>query len=303
MRYAVLFGRRSGHRGRPSQVDASVEALRAAGHQVEVLAAADIDQAHVSCRAAVLDGVDVLLVIGGDGVVRLAANHLTGTPTALAIVPTGSGNDTARSLGIPTSARGAVQVAAAGSRRSIDLIRATGETDPQQSGGLDTYIVGSVPAALDARIAARSLSMPAALGPGRYTAAALAEIPQLRAQDYVVTCDGSQIASSAVVVTVCNMPIFGGGMRIAPDADPSDGLLDVVVIERVSALTALGLLRKVRAGTHARHPSVRIERCTSVHLQGPELTAYGDGDPLGPLPLTCTVASSALDVIVPGGQK
>lgn len=297
MRYAVLHGRRSG-RGRDRHlVGHTVNVLRAGGHDVEVLAAADVPAAHDSCRHAVADGVDVVLVVGGDGVVRIAAHHCVGTNTAVAIVPAGSGNDTVRSLGIPTTTAEAITVARLGHRRTIDVISARGES---AQGPWQDYVVGSIPAALDARIAARSARVPSALGPARYSLATVAELPQLRPQDYRLRLDDRELEVCALVVAVCNLPIFGGGMQIAPDADAADGLLDVVVIEKVGPWAAAGLLRAVFSGTHASHPAVRIERCAKVDIAGPALTAYGDGDPLGPLPLTATVMPSSLHVIVPG---
>ncbi|MGB5951188.1 MAG: diacylglycerol kinase family protein [Ornithinimicrobium sp.] len=295
MKYAVLHGRRSGARSNASLVARTVATLRDAGHTVQELAAADLGEAHASAHAAVADGVDVLLVIGGDGVVRIAAQACAHSDTAIAIIPAGSGNDTARSLQIPTKHGAAIAVAATGHRRSVDLI--TARTD--SAAAVPTYIVGSLPAALDARIAARSERVPSILGAARYAVATAAEIPRLRAVDYRLTIDGEVLDCSALVLTVCNLPIFGGGMRIAPAADPSDGLLDVVIIDTVGPLAASRLLRQVYAGTHAQHPAVRMVQCQSVRIQGPELLTYGDGDPIGPLPITCQVAPAALDVVVP----
>ncbi len=296
--------------------------LRAGGHDVELLLADDVEAAHSACAAAVGWNVDVLLVIGGDGAVRIAAGHCVGSQSAIAIIPAGSGNDTARSLAIPTGTADAIRVARRGHRQRIDVIEASGtlkgETTPDDASSTSwhDFVVGSVPAALDARIAARSQRMPSLLGPAKYAAATLVEIPQLRLQPYRLHLDGhgSQGADGAhrearhleveaLVVAVCNLPIFGGGMQIAPDADPCDGLLDVVIIERVGPVAALGLLRGVFTGTHADHSAVRIERCSRIDITGPELTAYGDGDPLGSLPLTCEVRPKALDVIVPAANS
>lgn len=307
MRYAVLHGRRSGRRCDGGLVAHVITVLRAGGHDVELLIAEDVAGAHASCAAAVATKVDVLLVIGGDGAVRIAAKHCVGTDTAIAIVPAGSGNDTVRSLGIPTGASAAIQVARRGHRQRIDVIEANGA---KKVSALDApgaslnatwrdVVVGSVPAALDARIAARSQRVPSVLGPAKYAAAAMVEIPQLRPHPYRLNLDGRPRDVEAIVIAVCNLPIFGGGMQIAPQADPCDGLLDVVIIEKVGPVAALGLLRGVFTGTHADHRAVRIERCTRVDISGPELTAYGDGDPLGPLPLTCEARPNALDVIVP----
>ncbi len=300
MRYAVLHGQRSGRRGNASLVARVGAALRNHGHTIVELAACNVPEARAGAQQAVDDAVDVLVVVGGDGVVRIAAQACARSGTAIAIVPAGSGNDTARSLGVPTQHAQAITVAAAGHRRRIDLIRARpGFTQD----GSATYIVGSLPAALDARIAARSQRVPAVLGGARYAVAALAEIPRLRAADYQLRIDGRASEHSALVLTVCNLPIFGGGMRIAPAANPADGLMDVVMIDKVGPLAAVGLLRRVYAGTHAEHPAVHIVQCGSVAIEGPSLLAYGDGDPVGALPLRCDIVKDALDVVVPSGSS
>lgn len=239
-------------------------------------------------------GAEVLVVVGGDGLVALAADACAGSRTALGIVPAGSGNDTARSLEIPMRVEAAIGTLLSGRPRRIDLIAA----DPP-----GRLVVGSVPAALDARIADRSLRLPARLGPARYAAATLAEIPRLRAQPYRLEVDGAVWETPALVVAVCNLPVFGGGMRIAPDADPADGRLDLVVITPVGPTQALRLLAAVFRGRHTRHPAVQVLQGAVVRIEGPELTAFGDGEPLAPLPLTCRVRPAALDVLVPASQR
>jgi diacylglycerol kinase (ATP) len=299
----VLFGRRSGRGDRSHLLQQTVQGLTRRGHEVTVLDAPDLTSAHHACAQAVSAGVEVLAVVGGDGAIRLAASHCAGSDTAVAVVPSGSGNDTAASLRIPVRASAAIEVAAAGITRRIDVIDVRGD---RLSGGPNSgpsCVVGSVPAGIDADIAARSLRVPSALGPARYAVATLAEIRGMAAREYRLSLDGTERECSALVLTACNLPIFGGGMRIAPDADPTDGLLDVVTIERVSALSALRLLRQVFSGRHTSHPAVRVERCSQLRIEGPHLTAFGDGDPVGDLPLTCTVRPAALDVVVPGRQQ
>ncbi|MGB7448136.1 MAG: diacylglycerol kinase family protein [Ornithinimicrobium sp.] len=299
MRYAVLFGRHSGRGDRSHLLQRTVEGLARRGHEVATLHAPDLSSAHRACAQAVADRVDTLAVVGGDGAVRLAASHCAGTSTAIAVVPSGSGNDTAASLGIPSRAAAAIELAGAGTTRRIDMIAVRAGPASAEGSSPPSFVVGSVPAAVDALIAARSMRIPAALGPARYAVATLAEIPGMSARDYRLSLDGQERECSALVLTVCNLPVFGGGMRIAPDADPADGLLDVVTIDTVGPVSAVSLLRKVFAGTHTTHPAVRIERCSSVCIEGPELTAFGDGDPVGQLPLTCTAVPAALSVVVP----
>lgn len=267
-----------------------VARLRAAGQQVTEIEAATREAAQTVCRRAVEEGVETLVAVGGDGVVQIAANALTGSSTALGIVPAGTGNDNARSLDIPLKTDAAVQTLLTGVRRPVDLIHVS---------PYDLHVVGSVPCGLDALIASRASTLPRWLGAQSYTVATVPEIIRLRPMDYRLELDGQVLETRALVVAVCNMPIYGGGMRIAPEADPGDGLLDVIIIEAVGAAAAVQLLKGVFSGRHAEHPAVRIERAATVSVAGPQLTAYGDGDPIGPLPVDCTVVPAALEVMVP----
>lgn len=288
--YTIVHGTRSG-RGRGAQRGAAVAAaVRATGREVHEVEAQSIEQARDAFAAAVAQGAEVLAVAGGDGVVGLAAAACAGSQTALALIPAGTGNDNARSLEIPLDLAGATAVVLEGTVAQIDLIR----VDPS-----GRVVLGSVPAGVDARIAERSNSLPKWLGPAVYAAATLPEIPRLRPVPYCLRLDGVAEEVDALVVATCNMPIYGGGMRIAPQADPTDGLLDVVIIGPVRASAALSLLRGVFSGRHAGHPSVRIERASRVEISGPDLQVHGDGEPIEPLPVTCSVLPGALRVLVP----
>ena len=294
MRYAVAHGRRRrGPGGGGARIgEQSVAALRAAGHEVTEVVAGSLDQAWATCAALVADGVDVLAVVGGDGVVSMATDLCAGTPTAVGIVPAGTGNDNARSLGITRDR--AVEILLADRRRTVDTLHLL---EP------DRHVLSSVPAGLDARISDRANRWPRVLGSRTYILSALVEIALLRRQPplhYVLTVDGEPRAVEALVVVPVNMPYFGGGLPICPAADPADGLLDLVVIRPVTPTQAVGLLRAVRAGRHTDHPAVSITRAREVRIEGPpDIVAQGDGEPVAPLPLTVRVAASGLQVVAP----
>lgn len=301
MRYAVAHGRRWWPRGGPAGLGAqAVEALREAGHEVVEVVAGSMDEARAVCAALINDGIDVLVVTGGDGVVSMATDLCVGTSTAVGILPAGTGNDCARSLGVPFRAgrsgsrHGAVDLLLADHRRTLDTLHVV---------ELDRHVLSSVPAALDARISDRANNWPRGLGPAAYTLSALVEIALLRRQPplhYRLTLDGRTEELEALVVVPANLPVFGGGLRIAPDADPTDGLLDLVVIRPVTPTEALGVLRAVRSGRHTFHPAVRITRAEQVRIEGPpDIVAQGDGEPIGPLPVTVQVRASSLQVVAP----
>jgi diacylglycerol kinase (ATP) len=102
-----------------------------------------------------------------------------------------------------------------------------------------------------------------------------------------------------MLVAVGNLPAYGGGMRICHGAVPDDGLLDVVVVHRISRPELLRVFPKVYKGTHLAHPAVELRRARQVSLAAPGIVAYADGERLAPLPLACEVVPSALHVLVP----
>lgn len=295
MRYAVAHGRRRWPRGGPAGLGArAVEALRGAGHEVVEVVAGSMEQARAACGALVADGLDVLVVTGGDGVVSMATDLCAGTSTAVGILPAGTGNDCARSLAVPLRPRDAVDVLLAAHRRTVDTLHVV---------ELDRHVLSSVPAALDARISDRANNWPRGLGPAAYTLSALIEIALLRRQPplrYRLTVDGRTEELEALVVVPVNLRFFGGGLPIVPDADPADGLLDLVAIRPVGPTDALRVLQGVRRGRHTEHPAVSITRAREVWIEGPpDIVAQGDGEPLAPLPLTVQVRPSSLQVVAP----
>lgn len=294
--YAVVHGPRSGRRG-AGAVGAEVSRrLRGAGHEVLELVAGDVDTARAAVRSAVEEGIRTLVAVGGDGMVRLAAGELVGSDTALGIVPAGTGNDVARALGIPLRPADALATLLAGSTSAVDVIRVESAQETH-------HVLGTIPCGVDARIARRAAGLPRWLGSASYATATLPEIARLRPMRYQLDLDGIESELAAHVVAVCNTSHYGGGMRIAPHADPADGLLDVVVIGPVRAATALGLLRGIFTGRHVDHPSVQVTRCRTVRVAGPDLVAFGDGDPVAPLPVRCAAVRHGIQVhTTPAGR-
>lgn len=298
MRYAVAHGRRSGRGGAAALGRHAVRALRSAGHEVVEIEAATPQEARSRGAAAVADGVDVLVVAGGDGVVSLATDLCAGTGTAVGILPAGTGNDNARSLRIPTG-EAALQVLLDDHRRTLDTLHVV---------ELDRHVLGSVDAGLDARIAHRATRLPRRLGALTYTVATLVEIARLRwtpPLHYTLTVTGvdgtvtTEELDAPVVVPV-NMPYLGGGLHLSPGSDPADGVLELVLVRPLSPARALVLLRAVRAGRHTSMPEVEVRRATEARIEGPpDVLAHGDGEALGPLPLTVRVSAADLQVLAP----
>ncbi len=266
--------------------------LREAGYDVRDLVGRSADEALDLARRCVADGVESLVVCGGDGMVHLGVQAVAGTRTRLGIIPAGTGDDVARYLGI---SRNDPQLAAdvvIGSReRTIDLARVNAPRGE--------YFVTVLAAGFDAMVNERANQMRWPKGQMRYNLATLAELRTLRPIPYVLELDGEEVRLDATLVAVGNGPSFGGGLRICEGAVLDDGLLDVVIIKPLGKLELLRTYPKLFKGTHVHHPQYVHYRVREVSVAAPGIVAYADGERIGPLPLTVGIAPGALRVLVP----
>ena len=263
--------------------------LLEAGYDVRSLDGRSPEEALDLARQCVADGIEALVVCGGDGMVHLGAQAVTGTETPLGIIPAGTGNDVARYLDLPRSDPAlAADVVARGKERTIDLARVG-----------SVYFVTVLAAGFDAIVNERANAMAWPKGQMRYNLATLAELRVLAPIPYVLELDGVEERLEATLVAVGNGPSFGGGLRITEGAVLDDGMLDVVVIKPLSKLDLLRTYPKLFRGTHVHHPQYRHHRVRRVTVAAPGIVAYADGERIGALPLTIEVAPGALRVLVP----
>ncbi len=286
---ALLTNPSSG-RGRGARtVDEALRRLRDAGYVVRNLAGRDADEGLDLARRCVADGLETLVVVGGDGMVHLALQAVGGTETRLGLIPAGTGNDVARYFDIPrTDTARATDVVLGGKERRVDLARIGA-----------TYFVTVLAAGFDAIVNERANAMTWPKGQMRYNLATLAELRTFTPIPYVLDIDGEQHRFEAMMVAVGNGPSFGGGLRITEGAVLDDGLLDVVVICPMSKLELLRTYPKLFKGTHVHHPGYRHHHARKVTIAAPGITAYADGERIAALPLTVEVAPLALRMLVP----
>lgn len=263
--------------------------LRDAGYEVRNLVGRDVDEALDLARQCVADGIETLVVVGGDGMVHLALQALADSKTRLGLIPAGTGNDVARYFDVPRKdTAAATDVIIGGKERCVDLGRIGA-----------TYFVTVLAAGFDAVVNERANAMTWPKGQLRYQLATLAELRSLGPIPYVVDIDGEEHRFEATMVAVGNGPSFGGGLRIADGAVIDDGLLDVVVICPMSRRELLRTYPKLFRGTHVHHPGYRHHHAKKVTIAAPGITAYADGERIAALPLTVEVAPLALRVLVP----
>jgi len=277
----------------------AAERLRARGVQTSILSGGSAAESSELLRAAIEVGVDAVAVAGGDGTVNLALQEVAGTGIPLGIVPAGTGNDFAATLGLrELDMTAAADAIAGGVTRTIDLARVTRED------GSTRYFGSVLASGFDSKVNDRANAMRWPRGGSRYNIAILVEFLTLAGIPYDIEyerADGTraQVHGDLVMATVGNGRTYGGGIPIAPDADPGDGLLDLVQVRPAGRLRLLRLLPRVYRGTHASVPEVSITRVRSVRLASPGVTAYADGDPIGALPLTVDVVPGALTIFTP----
>ncbi|GGU39478.1 diacylglycerol kinase [Nocardioides albus] len=289
-RQIALLANPTAGRGNADQIlDAVTERLAASGALVEHLIGDDADHALELTRKAVAEGVDTVVTLGGDGMVHVAVQALAETEVSLGVVPLGTGNDFARALGIPTGdPLAAADVVVGDHVRRIDL----GRSD-------DSWFATVLAAGFDAAVNERANAMRWPHGDLRYTLAALSVIRSWKPVPYRLEIDGVPREQEAMLLAIANTESYGGGLRIAADCDPADGLLDAILIKPVSRLEFLRVFPGVREAKHLTHPAFERIRARRITVSAPGVIAYSDGERLGPLPLEVECVPSALGVLVP----
>ena len=290
---AVLVSPGAGRGHGTALAGAMLGAFQDAGFSPELLPATTGAEAEHQAGEAVAAGTRAVVAVGGDGTVHAALQAVAGTTTPLALVPAGTGNDLVRALGGLTdpvaAARAAAEDLKASSVRTVDAGR-TG----------DRWWATVLCCGFDSAVSDRANRLRWPRGRRRYDVAVLAELARLRPRELTLVLDGESQTLPITMVAVGNTAWYGGGLKICPGADPSDGLFDVTV---VGASTRLELMRtkpRLTEGTHVDHPSVSVFRASRVELASPGVTTYADGEPVAPLPAVAECVPGALTVIGTG---
>jgi diacylglycerol kinase (ATP) len=279
----------------------AAELLRAHGIRTTIISGGSAAESTDLLRTALRIGTDAVVVAGGDGTVHLAIQELASTGMPLGIIPAGTGNDFAAALGLhELDVAAAAGTIAAGSTRVVDLARVT------RVDGTTAFFGSVLASGFDSKVNDRANAMRWPRGGSRYNIAILIEFLRLAGIPYeveLVLADGTRerIVGDLVMATVGNGRFYGSGIPVCPDADPADGLLDVVIVRPAGRLRLLSLLPRLYRGTHGGVPEVSMRLARSVRLAAPGVTAYADGDPIGDLPLTIDVVPRALTVFAPAG--
>ncbi|MDO4887959.1 MAG: diacylglycerol kinase family protein [Actinomycetaceae bacterium] len=283
----------------------ALRAINARGADVVVLdgrtAMEKQERAH---RAATSGAIDALMVVGGDGTVHIGVEALTATGVPLGIIPVGSGNDIARQFGLPVgdveeSVERTLLSLRTGAATPVDVV----EVRTGGAAGATHRALAILSAGIDAAINLRANGLAWPGGNLRYLRAALAEVRRFAPYGLRLEIDGRAAEGPATLVCVANTGYFGGGLRIAPAADPRDGLLDVVYAKVLSPAQICALFPRLYTGGHVRHPYVHVKRARHVRIAAapgvgkapPVLMA--DGEVMGRLPVEVRCLPRSLELL------
>lgn len=294
-RVAALINPSARHGLGAGAAETALGALDAHGLVITEMVGRDATHAQELAQEAARSDHDAMVVIGGDGSIRMALEATRGTDMVIGLMPAGTGNDHARALGIPVDDPvAAAAIVRTGHRRRIDLAQIT------LADG-STTVFGTVAATgLDALVTERANMMARPKGQLRYPMAAVVEMAKLGAFRYRITVDGTTIERDLVLASVGNTRSYGGGMQITPDAVIDDGLLDLTLVLRGSKLRLLTLFPTVYSGKHIHRPEVEQLRGRRIVLEcDPPAPIYADGERVGLLPATIETLPGAVTFLAP----
>jgi YegS/Rv2252/BmrU family lipid kinase len=262
-------------------------------------------QATELARQLLGDGFDLLIGVGGDGTLNeissgffhARSGRAINDEAAVGIIPSGTGSDFIRFMKVPGDfEKSAARIKNARNRR-IDMGRIT-YGGKAAEGARSQHFINVADFGLGAEVIRNVAAIgPTRRGPLTYYRGLLSTILRYRSKRVRLCVDGgTELAGDYLIGAVANGRIFGGGMVIAPDAEPDDGWFDLVLVEAMGRLEIVANSRRLYAGTIARHPKVRIIRAKSIRVESAdEVNVEYDGEMGGALPAEFTIVEKALN--------
>ena len=270
--------------------------LASSSHEVIDLTAETFEAAKQGIMEAIANqAIDALVLVGGDGMAHLGVNVCANTKVPMAIVPAGTGNDSAGIFGMP------MNDAAASARLILENLSSPKLIDAieiEHSEGT-TWAIGSASAGFDALVNARANRMKWPAGPMKYYLAMLLELASFKAIKYRSKIDGVAKDFEAMLCVVSNSGVFGGGMLVVPEASITDGKLDLLILNKITRFKLVRIFPRVYKGTHVTDPAVELLEATKVEIAADGMPIYSDGEYVGQAPFTATLVPAALLVIAP----
>ena len=270
-------------------LDFEYDLTEAPGHAIEL------------ARSAVKKGYELVVSVGGDGTINEIVNGLYDANgieyMAMGIVNTGTGADYIRTFGIPRDYKGGCQLLVSPRRRTVDL----GVIEYTRNGDREKRLfVNFAGLGFDAEVVKATTEKFKALGDmPSYLMGLLTTLFSYHNREISIVVDGEAGQRRVCTVMLNNGRYGGGGMLPAPDADPADGLLDVLIIDDVTKPDLLRSLPRVYRGTHLTHPKVTLMRAREVEIRpAQQMAVQADGELLGAAPARFSILPAALTLVV-----
>lgn len=293
----VVFNPRSGTRSARSIHESVLESLNAQGHR-PLSVVASVDERVETIVGRIVSQLDALVSIGGDGTLNGVVNGVLSSPcpdVPIGFVPAGRGCDASRSFE-PLNMESIRSLTVDSLQTSrMDVIRAT-----ELKTGNFRFVVNIVDAGLGAEAARVAGNLPRTLGTSSYILGAAMALITQRSTTATVTIDGDDALelNGTLAVVVCNGRAFGGGVYIAPEANPNDGILTVVAVRNANLLDLGRNLGKLKSGQPFDHPALTRWPARSVVVESAALAPVEtDGDMWGELPMRFDVCPDAINWI------
>jgi YegS/Rv2252/BmrU family lipid kinase len=235
-------------------------------------------------------GINALLLIGGDGTVHQALPAITEAKIPLGFLPCGRGNDFARNIGLPSKLQKSCSLPSNPSFHQVDLPRIN-----------NIPFVAVAYVGFDAEVNELANEGKGYFGGTLgYIVCVLKTLKNFRPFEIEITIDDHTWRERVMMVTVANAPFYGGGMKIAPDANMNDGLLNICIVKEISKLELLQQFPKVFKGTHIYHPRIMMKSGRRIRLTSDEpRNIYADGEYVGHLPADCTIGNQTIHIMSP----
>lgn len=251
-------------------------------------------EATTIARQAAESGVPCVVAVGGDGTVHEVVRGLLGSPAALGVLPTGSGNDFCKAVGIPLDLDRAIDVLVRRNARRVDVATLG-----------DHVIANGLGIGLDGAVSHRYRRMKRLRGELGYLWGAITEALCFRAFPARIRAPEMSYAGPVLFCGASNGPYHGGDFRLAPEAKPDDGRLDVHIVRDMPPLRRLAEIPKVRRGAHLDLPQFTLFQAPWVEIAvAARVPAHADGEPfwLEPGRHRIEILPHVLEVIAPDGD-
>jgi diacylglycerol kinase (ATP) len=270
------------------------EYLRSRGARVECEPSTDpADLVRIAAESS-RGSYDRVVVCGGDGTLNLAVREFDLARGTLALIPTGSGDDFARVVGIPRQIRRACDVVLDGRVREVDVALANGIRYMGVAGlGFDSEV---------ADFANRNVKF--LRGSAVYLYAIFRVLPRFTPRPVQIRSENGTRDEHIMFAAVGNTRQYGGGIRITPGAVIDDGLLDLCIVHQTTRGQLLKTLPKAYTGAHVKSPFVETRRGRQFHFASDQpMAVYADGEPLTTTPVSFGLASERLKIVVPQAAR